>query len=93
MFIYTLVCRIGFGSATPIEPSWSYKINKDLTSQYWGLFGLFPEILYLPLLCLDRIVDFVFWFFLRLGMEPAEEEDIMEVEFNAKLDPVDPKQL
>lgn len=70
MLVYTIVCRIGFGSAVPIQPSWSYKINKDITSQYWGLFGLFPEILLLPIVCLDRIVDFVFWFFLRLGMEP-----------------------
>jgi surface polysaccharide O-acyltransferase-like enzyme len=68
MFVYTLVCRIGFGSSVPLEPSWSYKINRDLTSHYWGLFGLFPEVLYIPLLCLDRVIDFIFWFFLRLGM-------------------------
>lgn len=70
MVVYTIVCRIGFGSSVPLEPSWSYKLNKDLTNQYWGLFGLFPEILVLPLVCFDRLLDFVFWFFLRLGMEP-----------------------
>jgi hypothetical protein len=68
MIIYTVVCRIGFGSSIPIQPSWSYKINRDITSQYWGLFGLFPEVLLLAVVCLDRLIDFIFWFFLRLGM-------------------------
>lgn len=70
MVVYTIVCRIGFGGDTPLQPTWSYRINKDLTSQYWGLFGLFPEVLMIAVYFLDRLVDLLFWFFLRLGMEP-----------------------
>lgn len=68
MFVYTLICRIGFGKQIPLEPTWSYKINTDITSHYWGLFGLFPEVIVLPIIVFNRIIDFVFWFFLRLGM-------------------------
>jgi hypothetical protein len=42
MFIYTLICRVGFGGNTPIEPTWSYKMNTDITSKHYGLFGFFP---------------------------------------------------
>lgn len=86
MLVYTIICRVGFGGPVPLEPTWSYKLNTDIVSQYWGLFGLFPEVLVVPIVCLDRIVDFLFWFFLRLGMEPKEEEEIREVEFNVKMD-------
>ena len=72
MFAYTLVCRIGFGTSIPLQPTWSYKMNKDITTQYWGLFGLFPEVLVIPIICAGRLIDFVFWLFLRLGMEPDE---------------------
>ena len=34
---------------------------------------------------MERLVDALFWFFLRLGMEPDEEEDIQKVEYQAKL--------
>lgn len=42
MLIFTVICRIGFGTNSPIEPTWSYKMNLDITSQYFGLFGFFP---------------------------------------------------
>lgn len=47
MGLYTVVCRIGFGSDVPLEPTWSYKMNEDILSQYWGLFGFFPELVVL----------------------------------------------
>ena len=42
MVIYTLICRVGFGSSAPLEPTWSYKINTDLAFKYYGFFGFFP---------------------------------------------------
>lgn len=42
MGLFTLICRIGFGTNVPIEPTWSYKMNLDITSKYFGLFGFFP---------------------------------------------------
>lgn len=70
MLIMTLICRIGFGGPLPIQPTWSYKINTDITSQYFGLFGFFPELVWLMVFLSDRLVDFIFWFFLKLGLEP-----------------------
>lgn len=42
MGVFTIVCRVGFGGPNPIEPTWSYKMNRDILGKYWGLFGFFP---------------------------------------------------
>ncbi len=42
MLIFTLICRVGFGTNVPIEPTWTYKMNLDLTEHHFGLFGFFP---------------------------------------------------
>jgi hypothetical protein len=44
-------------------------MNKDITSTHYGFFGFFPEALILIIFVMERIVDFVFWFFLKLGLE------------------------
>lgn len=87
MLIFTLICRVGFGGPTPLEPTWTYKMNQDITGEYWGLFGFFPELIVLMIYGMERVIDLLFWFFLRLGMEPDEEEDIHKVEFQVKLEP------
>ena len=84
MIVFTVICRVGFGSPLPIQPTWTYKINWDLTSQYYGFFGFFPEVFYLIIYAMERLVDLIFWVFLRLGMEPDEEEDIQKIEIKAK---------
>jgi len=69
MFIYTLICRVGFGSAAILQPTWSYKINQDLVvNTYYGFFGMFPEPLFWAVFLLDRVVDFLFWYFLKRGL-------------------------
>jgi hypothetical protein len=43
MLAYTVICRVGFGSAAVLEPTWTYKINKDLVLKtYYGFVGMFP---------------------------------------------------
>lgn len=43
MLGYTVICRVGFGSVGVLEPTWTYKINTDLTLQtYYGFVGMFP---------------------------------------------------
>ena len=27
MVVYTIICRVGFGSPTPLEPSWTYNTS------------------------------------------------------------------
>ena len=68
MFILTLICRVGFGTELPIQPTWSYKMNLDITSKHYGLFGFFPEILYIVIFLGGVLIDFIFWFFLKLGL-------------------------
>ena len=69
MLAYTVICRVGFGTSSPLEPTWTYKINQDLTIQkYYGFFGMFPEPLFWLVFVIDRIVDFVFWYFLKKGL-------------------------
>lgn len=72
MLIFTVICRIGFGGKVPIEPTWSYKMNLDITSQYFGLFGFFPEILWIAVVLLSILIDFLFWVFLKIGLTPQE---------------------
>lgn len=70
MLVFTLVCRVGFGSCSPVEPTWSWKMNTDLVlGTYWGFFGFFPEILLIVLLLLERAIDLVFWLVVRSGNE------------------------
>ena len=70
MFIYTIICRVGFGSSTGIEPTWSYKINKDLVfGTFYGFLGMFPEALCVLVFLVDRLVDLIFWYFLKRGLE------------------------
>ena len=73
MFVFTLICRVGFGGPLPIEPTWTYKMNLDITLMHFGFFGFFPEALIIPLFLIERVIDFIFWVFLKLGLEPAEE--------------------
>lgn len=74
MGLYTIICRVGFGPASVIEPTWTYKINQDLVfGKYYGLLGLFPEALFLGMFVLDRLIDFVFWYFLKLGLSGGRE--------------------
>jgi hypothetical protein len=42
MLIFTVICRVGFGTDVPIEPTWTYKINLDIIQHHFGLFGFFP---------------------------------------------------
>ncbi len=80
MVIFTIICRVGFGSASVLEPTWTYKINKDIALEtYFGFFGFFPEALFVAVFVFDRIVDFVFWYFLKRGLEGTGEEDIRQV--------------
>jgi len=71
MLVFTLVCRAGFGNSLPIEPTWTYKINLDIISHYFGLFGFFPEVLWLVVLLGGVFIDFIFWVFLKIGLTPA----------------------
>jgi hypothetical protein len=67
MVLYSIVCRLGLGLPVPIQPSLSYKMNKNIASEYWGFFGLFPEALLKTVMAMDRLVDLGFWCFLRYG--------------------------
>lgn len=71
MLVFTLVCRAGFGNSLPIEPTWTYKINLDIISHHFGLFGFFPEVLWLVVLLGGVFIDFIFWVFLKIGLTPA----------------------
>lgn len=95
MVLYTIICRVGFGSATPLEPSWSYKINTDLALwKYYGFFGFFPEALFLVCFLVDRLVDLIFWYFLKRGLEGTGEEDIKQVKIvQARYEPVEERKL
>ena len=95
MLVYTVICRVGFGSASIIQPSWTYKINKDLAWQtYKGFFGFFPEALFAAVFIFDRIVDFVFWYFLKRGLEGSGEQDIKQVKIvAAKYEPTEERKL
>ena len=79
MVLFILLYRIGIGISVPIEPTYSYKMSTDIILTHFGFFGLFPEILFLIIFLIDRIIDFTFWVLLRCGMEPADEEPIQEV--------------
>ena len=69
MLVFTIICRIGFGSATVIQPTWFYKMNRDLVTQtYYGFFGMFPEPLFWCVFLIDRLVDLIFWYFLKRGL-------------------------
>ncbi len=70
MVLFTVICRVGFGTNVPIEPTWTYKMNLDITSRHFGLFGFFPELLWLAIILLGIVVDFVFWVFLKIGLTP-----------------------
>jgi hypothetical protein len=72
MLIFTIICRVGFGTSVPIEPTWTYKMNLDITQQYFGLFGFFPEILWIIIVVGSVLIDFIFWFFLKIGLRPVE---------------------
>lgn len=37
-----VICRVGFGGPTPLEPTYSYKFNWDILHTYYGFIGLFP---------------------------------------------------
>ena len=95
MLIYTIICRVGFGSASVIEPTWTYKINTDLTLQkFYGFLGLFPEALFWVLFLIERLVDLIFWYCIKRGLDGAGEEDIKQVRIvQAKYEPVDRKEL
>jgi hypothetical protein len=54
-------------------------MNTDITSKFYGLFGFFPEILYICIIVGNLLIDFVFWGFLKIGLRPVEEEDIKRV--------------
>lgn len=86
MLVYTVVCRVGFGSQTPLEPTWTYNLNMDIVGKFYGFFGFFPEAFYLIIYVMERLVDVLFWFFLRLGMEPSGDPDIQKIEIKAKFD-------
>lgn len=95
MVVYTIICRVGFGSSTPLEPSWTYKINTDLALwKYYGFFGFFPEALTVAIFLLDRLIDLIFWYFLKRGLEGSGEEDIKQVKIvAAKYEPIEEKKL
>lgn len=95
MLVYTIICRVGFGSATVLEPTWTYKINRDLVlSSYYGFLGMFPEPLYWAIFIVDRLVDFIFWYFLKKGLEGVGEADIKQVKIvQARYEPIDDKKL
>jgi hypothetical protein len=95
MLVFTIICRVGFGSAAPLEPSWSYKINTDLALyKYYGFFGFFPEALFAALFLFDRLTDLVFWYFLKRGLEGTGEEDIRQVKIvQARYEPTEEKRL
>lgn len=80
MLLFTVICRVGFGQNAPIEPTWTYKINLDIIQNYWGLFGFFPEILWVGIFLLNVLLDFIFWVFLKIGLTPVDEEDITRVQ-------------
>ena len=61
-------------------------MNLDITLRYYGFFGFFPEVFYLIIFVLERLIDLIFWVFLRCGMDPDEEEDIQKVEVKAKFE-------
>lgn len=79
MLIFTVICRVGFGTNVPIEPTWTYKINMDIVSHHFGLFGFFPEILWAAIFVGNVLIDFIFWVFLKIGLTPSDEEDITRV--------------
>jgi hypothetical protein len=95
MLMYTIICRVGFGSSTVLEPTWTYKINKDLVfSSYYGFLGLFPEPLFWGVFIIDRIIDFVFWYFLKRGLDGPGEENIKQVKIiQARYEPIDEKKI
>ena len=72
MLIFTVICRVGFGTNVPIEPTWTYKMNLDIIQNYFGLFGFFPEVLWVGVVLLVILIDFIFWVFLKIGLTPAD---------------------
>lgn len=95
MLAYTVICRVGFGSSTVLEPTWTYKINRDLVFQsYYGFLGMFPEPLFWGVFIVDRVVDFIFWYFLKRGLQGVGEEDIKQVKVvQARYEPIEEKRL
>ena len=56
-------------------------MNFDITLTFYGFFGFFPEVFWILVFLLERLVDFIFWIFLRCGMEPNDEPTIEKVGF------------
>ena len=67
--VFFVVCRIGFGGANPLEPTYSYKFSWDIVTPYYGFIGLFPEVVMLCIWALELFIDLVFFLFLRRGMK------------------------
>jgi hypothetical protein len=90
MLAYTIICRVGFGSDVILEPSWTYKMNTDLfIEKYYGFFGFFPEALLFAIFVFDRLVDFIFWYCLKRGLQGDSEVDIKQVKIvQAKYEPL-----
>ena len=65
-----------------------------MLGNYYSFFGMFPEPLYWTVFIVDRLVDFIFWYFLKKGLEGAGEADIKQVKIvQAKYEPIDDKRL
>jgi len=43
-------------------------MNMDIVIKFYGFFGLFPELLIWLLFVIDRVIDFIFWYFLKRGL-------------------------
>jgi hypothetical protein len=55
---------------------------------------MFPEPLFYGVFIFGRLVDFIFWYFLKRGLEGAGEEDIKHVKIvQARYDPIDDKKI
>ena len=75
----TVICRIGFSGPIPLT-------KMDIQDKPWpffsllGLFGLFPEVLVVIVFVMERLVDLIFWFFLRLGNYMHDTENLDQIE-------------
>lgn len=67
--LFFVICRVGFGGAVPLEPTYSYKISWDIVLPYYGFIGMFPEVIVLCVWAIELIIDLVFFLFLRRGMK------------------------
>lgn len=73
--LFFVLCRVGFGGPSPLEPSYTYKFNWDIVTPYYGFIGLFPEVVLLCIWAIEMLVDLVFFLFLRRGIKVEDLDE------------------